>query len=147
MKRKSYTKEFKTKVAIEAIKGQKTVNEIASEYGVHVSQINSWKKRLLEAAPEIFSRGRDHEAVTQEAERDRLYRKIGRLQVEVDWLKKKTGTSRWNFQAFLVCFGLQLVITILSKHGPDDAHEVASKGADRLVVGFTLGALFFVVAL
>ena len=91
MKRKSYTKEFKTKVAIEALKGQKTVNEIASEYGVHVSQINSWKKRLLEAAPEIFSRGRDYEAVAQEAERDRLYRKIGRLQVEVDWLKKKTG--------------------------------------------------------
>ena len=91
MKRKSYTKEFKTKVAIEAIKVQKTVNEIAAEYGVHVSQINSWKKRLLEGAPEIFSQGRDHEAVTQEAERDRLYRKIGRLQVEVDWLKKKTG--------------------------------------------------------
>ena len=91
MKRKSYTKEFKTKVAIEVLKGQKTVNEIASEYGVHVSQINGWKKRLLEAAPEIFSRGRDHEAAAQEAERDRLYRKIGRLQVEVDWLKKKSG--------------------------------------------------------
>ncbi len=91
MKRKSYTKEFKTKVAIEAIKGQKTVNEIASEYGVHVSQINGWKKRLMEAAPEIFSRRRDHEAAAQEAERERLYRKIGRLQVEVDWLKKKTG--------------------------------------------------------
>ena len=91
MKRKSYSKGFKTQVALEAIKGQKTVNEIASEYGVHVSQINSWKKRLQEGAPEIFSRGRDHEAASQEAERDRLYRKIGRLQVEVDWLKKKTG--------------------------------------------------------
>ena len=67
MKRNSYSKEFKTKVAIEALKGQKTVNEIASEHGIHVSQINSWKKRLLEAAPEMFSRRRDHEAVAQEA--------------------------------------------------------------------------------
>ncbi len=91
MKRKNYSKEFRAKVALEALKGQKTANEIASEYGVHVSQINTWKKQLLEAAPEIFSRGRDREAVEQEAERDRLYRKIGRLQVEVDWLKKKTG--------------------------------------------------------
>ena len=91
MKRKSYSKEFKAKVALEALKGQKTANEIASEYGVHVSQINLWKKQLLEAAPEIFSRGKDREAVEQEAERDQLYRKIGRLQVEVDWLKKKTG--------------------------------------------------------
>ncbi len=91
MKRKRYSTEFKTKVAIEVIKGQKTVNEIASEYGVHVSQINGWKKRLMEAAPEIFSRRRDHEAAEQEAERERLYRKIGLLQVEVDWLKKKTG--------------------------------------------------------
>jgi transposase-like protein len=91
MKRKSYSKDFKAKVALEALKGQKTANEIASEYGVHVSQINLWKKHLLDEAPGLFSRGRDREAVEQEVERDGLYRKIGRLQVEVDWLKKKTG--------------------------------------------------------
>ncbi len=62
MKRKSHCKAFKAKVAIEALKGQKTVNEITSEYGVHVNQNKSWKKRLLEAGPEILSRGRDHEA-------------------------------------------------------------------------------------
>jgi transposase-like protein len=91
MKRKSYSKEFKAKVALEALKGQKTVNEIASEYGVHVSQINLWKKHLLDEAPGLFSRGRDRESAEQEAERDRLYQQIGKLQVEVDWLKKKTG--------------------------------------------------------
>ena len=91
MKRKQHSKEFKARVALEALKGQKTANEIAAEYEVHPSQINTWKKRLLEAAPEIFSRGENREAAQQEAERDRLYRHIGKLQVEVDWLKKKTG--------------------------------------------------------
>jgi len=91
MKRKQYSKEFKAKVALEALKGQKTANELATEYGVHPNQINTWKKRLLESAPEIFSRGQDREAQRQEAEKDRLYRHIGKLQVEVDWLKKKTG--------------------------------------------------------
>jgi len=91
MKRNQYSKEFKAKVALEALKGQKTTNEIASEYGVHVSQINSWKTLLVESAPEVFSRGRDREAEKREEEKDRLYRQIGKLQVEVDWLKKKTG--------------------------------------------------------
>jgi transposase len=91
MKRKQHSKEFKAKVALEALKGQRTVNEIAAEYEVHPSQINTWKKRLLESAPEIFSRGQNQEATQHEAERDRLYQQIGKLQVEMDWLKKKTG--------------------------------------------------------
>lgn len=91
MNRKRYSKEFKAKVALEAIKGQKTANEIASEYEVHVSQINIWKKQVLEAMPEVFSGKAERSAAEQEAERDRLYQQIGRLQVEVDWLKKKTG--------------------------------------------------------
>lgn len=91
MKRNRYSKEFKAKVALEAIKGQKTASEIASEFEVHVSQINTWKKQLLEAAPEVFDRGRDREANNREAEQDQLYRQIGKLQVEVDWLRKKTG--------------------------------------------------------
>jgi len=91
MKRKRYSKEFKAKVALEAIKGQKTANEIASEYEVHVSQINTWKKQLLESAPEVFGGKAERSAAEHEAEKDRLYQQIGRLQVEVDWLKKKTG--------------------------------------------------------
>jgi transposase len=91
MKRKQHSKAFKAKVALEALKGHKTINEIAAEYEVHPSQINTWKKRALEALPEAFSRGQDREAAQREAEQDRLYRQIGKLQVEVDWLKKKTG--------------------------------------------------------
>lgn len=91
MKRRKFTKEFKAKVAMEAVKGQRTVNELAQEFGVHPNQIGLWKKQLLETAPEVFSHGRDREAEQIEAERDRLYRKVGQLQIEVDWLKKKTG--------------------------------------------------------
>ena len=91
MKRKQFSKEFKAKAAIEAIKGQRTVNEIAQEFGVHVSQINRWKKDLLETAPEVFSQKKDREAKRVELEKDQLYRKVGQLQVEVDWLKKKSG--------------------------------------------------------
>ena len=91
MKRKRYTKDFKAKVALEAIKGQKTVNEIASEFGVHTSQVNDWKRQLLSAMPQAFDRKSERREAANEAERDRLYRQIGKLQVEVDWLKKKTG--------------------------------------------------------
>ena len=91
MKRNRYSKEFKARVALEAIKGQKTAAEVASEYEVHVSQINIWKKQALAALPAVFGRGQEREEARHEAERDRLYQQIGKLQVEVDWLKKKTG--------------------------------------------------------
>lgn len=87
--RRRFSDEFKAKVAVEAIKGQRTANELAQEFGVHVNQINLWKKQLVEAAPKVFSRGKDHEAERLNKERDRLYRKVGQLQVEVDWLKKR----------------------------------------------------------
>ena len=76
---------------LKIFKGQRTANELAQEFGVHVNQINLWKRQLLEAVPRVFSRGKDHEAERLGQERDQLYRKVGQLQVEVDWLKKKTG--------------------------------------------------------
>jgi transposase len=91
MKRKRYSKDFKARVALEAIKGQRTANELASEYEVHVTLINTWKKQALEGLPEVFGQGRQREEEAAEAEKDRLYRQIGKLQVEVDWLKKKSG--------------------------------------------------------
>ena len=78
-------------MALEAVKGQKTSNELATEFSVHVSQVSLWKKQLLEALPEVFSLRPDRSESEFEAERDLLYRQIGKLQVEVDWLKKKTG--------------------------------------------------------
>lgn len=91
MKRKKFSKEFKAKVAVEALKGQRTVNELAQEFGVHVSQINRWKKELLESAPEVFGQSKERETKRMEMEKDQLYRKVGQLQVEIDWLKKKFG--------------------------------------------------------
>ena len=91
MSRKKYSKELKSIIALDAIKGQKTMSELASEHGVHSNQICKWKKQLLEAAPDIFIRGKDKETEKKEVERDRLYKKVGQLQIEVDWLKKKTG--------------------------------------------------------
>ena len=91
MSRKKHSKELKARIALDAIKGQKTMAELASEYGVHANQISRWKKQLLDAAPDAFSLGKDKETEQKEVERDRLYKKVGQLQIEVDWLKKKTG--------------------------------------------------------
>lgn len=91
MKRKNYSNALKAKVALAAIKGHKTANEIASEFGVHVSQVNRWKKEALESLPEVFGGKKDKTLKEMESERDRLFQQIGKLQVEVDWLKKKTG--------------------------------------------------------
>ncbi len=88
MKRKTFSKEFKAKVAIEAIKGHLTTNEIASEYA---TQVNSWKKQLLSNAGELFGRGAEKQQAEHEHKSGKLYEEIGRLKVEVDWLKKKTG--------------------------------------------------------
>ena len=91
MKRKKFTSAFKAKLAIEALKGHQTVNQLASEFDVHPGQVNLWKKQLLEESSDIFSRGRKQQADNAEEEREKLYSQIGRLKVEVDWLKKKTG--------------------------------------------------------
>ena len=91
MKQKQYAKELKAKVALEAIKGHKTVNELATEFGLHPTQINQWKKQALESLPAVFGNTQARQEAAQEAERDRLFQQIGKLQVEVEWLRKKTG--------------------------------------------------------
>jgi len=89
--RKRYSAALKAKVALEAIKGQRTVSEIASEYGVHPNLITKWKKQVIEEAPGIFSDKKERvEKQSQELESE-LYRQIGQLKVELDWLKKKSG--------------------------------------------------------
>ena len=88
--RKSYSSAFKAKVALEAIKKEKTISQLSSEYGVHANQINQWRKRLLEELPEIFSKKRQKKEKDTEDLQAELYRQIGQLKVELDWLKKKS---------------------------------------------------------
>lgn len=92
--RRHYSADWKAKIALEAIKGQRTVQEIASHYGVHPSLVTQWKKQLLEGAAQIFSNGKITAAGADEELKAELYQQIGKLQVEVDWLKKKSGLSR-----------------------------------------------------
>ncbi len=92
-KRKIFTGEFKAKVAFEAIRGIKTVNEIGQDYGVHPTQVGTWKKALQEQAPSLFDAKRGPKPADPSASPERLYSEIGRLKMELDWLKKKSGIS------------------------------------------------------
>ena len=89
-KRKSFGKAFKAKVAIEAIKGEKTINEIASIYEVHPTQVTQWKKLALENLPNAMNDGRTKEARSDhQIDEEKLHQKIGQQAIEIDFLKKK----------------------------------------------------------
>ena len=91
--RKKHEAGFKAKVALEAIRGEKTMSELSSEYGVHANQISTWKQELLRRAGEIFSKpGKTNNEPEEKA--DKLYKSIGELKVENDWLKKKLDLLR-----------------------------------------------------
>lgn len=89
--RRKHTGQFKARVAIEAIAGHKTVNEISAEYGVHASQIHKWKKQALEHLPELLDGSRLSRRDAHEVVESRLYQQIGQLTMEVEYLKKKLG--------------------------------------------------------
>lgn len=89
--KRQHSAQFKAKVALEALKGQSTVNELASRYGVHPAQITRWKQQLEEGVDEIFARGQHKRVREEEALRARLYQEIGQLKVELDWLKSKVS--------------------------------------------------------
>ena len=92
-KRKVHTPEFKAKVGFEALRGMKTINEIGQAHGVHPVQIGLWKKEIQEQAKTLFEGKRGPRPMAEHKEPDRLYSEIGRLKVELDWLKKKSGIS------------------------------------------------------
>ncbi len=92
--RKRYSAELKAKIALEAIKAQRTANEIAAEYGVHPTQIAQWKKQALDGLPDLFSTRASHQAKSEEALIASLYQQIGQLKVQVDWLEKKSKSVR-----------------------------------------------------
>ena len=91
--RKRHSKEFKARVALEALRGLKTLSELASEHKLHPTQVRQWKAQLQSNASELFERGRSCGATDEEALNVRLYEEIGRLKMEVNFLQKSAEGS------------------------------------------------------
>ncbi len=89
-KKNKYSEGFKARVALEAIKGEKTLAEISSEYQVHANQVSKWKRMALEELPGIFSDKRKKENQESEKKEDELLKHVGQLTMELEWLKKKS---------------------------------------------------------
>lgn len=88
-KRRSYSDKFKAKIALEAVRGVKTLAQLAAEYQVHPNQISKWKKILVAQAGELFANEKNAAARTEEEITAPLYEEIGRLKMDVRWLEKK----------------------------------------------------------
>ena len=91
-KRRQHEAQFKLKVALEAAKGLKTISQIASEYNLHPNLVSSWKKQLMEEGASIFSSDSARQERDQAAREAELYEQIGRLKMELEWLKKKVAS-------------------------------------------------------
>jgi transposase-like protein len=92
-KRRVHTAEFKAKVGLEALRGVRTINQIGQDYDVHPVQIGLWKKEIQTHAKTLFEGKRGPAPVAAHREPELLYSEIGKLKVELDWLKKKSGLS------------------------------------------------------
>lgn len=92
-KRKQYSPQFKAKVALEAVRGEKTISELASQYDVHPTMINTWKRQLLDEASNLFEKGSEasQSNEAQQSQIDELYRQIGKLKVERDFLADRSA--------------------------------------------------------
>jgi putative transposase len=88
-KRRQFSAKFKAKVAVDAIKGMKTLSELSTEYKVHPNQISAWKKQLLSKAQELFPSGKKRQQKSEEELTAPLYEEIGRLKMDIKWLEKK----------------------------------------------------------
>lgn len=89
--RKQHSPKFKARVAIEAIRGERTLSQLGSQFQLHPIQIAKWRKSALDQLSELFVDGRTRKGRNGESNSDALYEQIGRLKVELDWLKKKLG--------------------------------------------------------
>jgi transposase-like protein len=91
-KRQRHTAALKAQVALAALKGDRTVNELAGQFGVHPTLIHTWKKQLLAGAEDVFASGNKVAVVDAELVQAQLYEQIGRLKMELDWVKKKAAS-------------------------------------------------------
>jgi transposase-like protein len=89
--RKQFSPKFKARVALEAVRGERTLSQLASQFHVHPVQIGQWRKTAQENMADLFIDGRKRKPSGADVEKDTLYEEIGRLKVELDWLKKKVG--------------------------------------------------------
>lgn len=94
VKRKTHTAALKARVALAALRGDRTVNELAGQYSVHATLIPTWKKQLLAGAETVFANGRKNPSGSSEGEPAERYEQIGRLKMELEWLKKKAALFR-----------------------------------------------------
>jgi putative transposase len=90
-KRRVFGKAFKAKVALAAIREDKTLAELAGKFGVHANQVSAWRQQLLDRVAELFEDGRSRKGTQEGATAEELYEQIGRLKMELDWLKKKAA--------------------------------------------------------
>lgn len=90
-KRRQHNSDFKFKIALEAVKGHKTISQLAAEHNVHPTQIGTWKKQLLGQGSTLFTRPNDRQEREQQEQEAALYEQIGRLKMELEWLKKKAA--------------------------------------------------------
>jgi putative transposase len=91
--RKRHSAQFKFEVALDAAKGTRTINELASQYGLHPTQISHWKQQLMVEGSSVFTNGLSRSHHRQEAEKADLFEQIGRLNMELEWLKKNSVRS------------------------------------------------------
>lgn len=89
--RRQFSPDFKAKAAVEALKGQRTLNEIAGDLEIHPIQLSAWKRAAVEGLPIVFSNGKSKASAENEALVAALYQEIGQLKMELDWVKKKSG--------------------------------------------------------
>lgn len=92
--KKNYSPSEKAAIALEALKGNQTFNELTRKYGVHATQINRWKRQLQEGIGEIFAKHKEKRDEEKEQLIEELYKKIGQLEIEKAWLKKKSDLFR-----------------------------------------------------
>ena len=92
-KRRTFSASQKSRIVLEAIKGDKTIAELSSQYSIHPVQISKWRKQAVEGLVDVFSRNKERKAEETEELLAQLYEQIGRLQFELEWLKKKSGLN------------------------------------------------------